>query len=260
MQIIYTKTQFPPALFTSSERAILPSVSSLLRVLFAIFYSEKSVMAFPATLSPGIESFVVRCFVLILQSSGKNFKAIKFKVFVFVFSASLHLALAFISSEILCFSFCKIFIAKIVVFFFLGSLFGFSVLRQVLHLCKSFLPNCHRLSNQFLVRSGLSRLLSAKSGFCVWFIPLINLRFNRSSKATVGLGMFTFFQNKINLKIQLRYKSLRLLNVYNSSFPTLYPKLQLKASLYHNQFLCKALPPIIIHFKVHHSSTIFYLL
>ncbi|XP_070662796.1 uncharacterized protein [Malus domestica] len=25
-------------------------------------------------------------------------------------------------------------------------------------------------------------------GFCVWFTPLINLRFNRSSKATVGLG------------------------------------------------------------------------
>ncbi|RXH93273.1 hypothetical protein DVH24_013849, partial [Malus domestica] len=70
---------------------------------------------------------------------------------------------------------------------------------------------------------------------------------------------FTFFQKKINMKIQLRCKSLRLLNVYNSSFPTLYPKLQLKTST-HNPLFCKASPLIIIHLKVHHSNTIFYLL
>ncbi|XP_070673729.1 uncharacterized protein [Malus domestica] len=63
--------------------------------------------------------------------------------------------------------------------------------------------------------------------------------------------LFTFFQKKINLKIQLRCKSLRLLNVYNSSFPTLYPKLQLKTST-HNPLFCKASPPIIIHLKVPH--------
>ncbi|RXI09501.1 hypothetical protein DVH24_016876 [Malus domestica] len=90
---------------------------------------------------------------------------------------------------------------------FFGEFVWFSVLRQVLHLCKSFLPNCHRLSDQFLVRSGCDlcsdhrkkknyltqfvEALSAKSGFCVWFTPLINLRFNRSSKATVGLVMYS---------------------------------------------------------------------